>query len=99
MSDFKQFPEMITLVSLGSGLDSWDGTLSGGILCLLVDNLCAILASMVVQGRAAVTTELKTTFKKRMRTPDLALCRAQITRRAGRKLWIRGTVEDGGWKG
>jgi thioesterase superfamily protein 4 len=87
--------EQLVLVSVGDGLDSWDGILSGGILCLLVDNVCAIMASTEFAGREAITTELKTTFVRKMRTPGVALCRAREIRREGRKLWIRGTVEDG----
>lgn len=87
--------EHLVLVSVGSGLDSWDGILSGGILCLLVDNVCAIMASTGFEGRKAVTTELKTRFVRKMRTPGVALCRAREMRRDGRRLWIRGTVEDG----
>jgi thioesterase superfamily protein 4 len=87
--------EHLVLVSVGSGLDSWDGILSGGILCLLVDNVCAIMASTEFGGREAVTVELVTRFKRKMHTPGVALCRAREEKREGRKLWIRGTVEDG----
>jgi hypothetical protein len=75
--------EMLSIVSIGDGLDSWDGILSGGILCLLVDNASAILASITFQGRAVVTMELKTAFKKSMKTPGLALCTARIEKKEG----------------
>lgn len=44
---------------------------------------------------STMTAYLKVDYKGPVRTPGTVLCRAWLERREGRKMWGRGTVEDG----
>lgn len=41
------------------------------------------------------TASLKIDFRRPVRTPGVLLCRSWLERREGRKLWVKGRVEDG----
>ena len=39
--------------------------------------------------------DLKTNYKKPVRTPGILLCLAKLERRERNKIYLRGTIEDG----
>ena len=43
-----------------------------------------------------IITDLNTSYRKPAPTPGTLLCTAKIERQEGRKLYVRGTIEDGG---
>lgn len=42
-----------------------------------------------------MTTDLNTTYKNPIPTPCVLLCKAEIVRQDGRKVFVNGTIEDG----
>ncbi|KAF8053825.1 thioesterase superfamily protein [Tricharina praecox] len=78
------------LVSLGTGMNGHGGILHGGIVSTLLD-----MATGSAVVALAFTAYLNVTFRKPVPTPSVVLCRGWLVRREGRKLFIRGTVEDG----
>lgn len=86
-------PETILLLSLGTGLDGYKEILQGGMFGPIFDQAASICA--VLLGVPTFTTvEMTMRWKKRVPLPSVILCRTVVTRREGRKFWIRGTVED-----
>jgi len=45
--------------------------------------------------RKMMTAYLNVGFKKPVATPSVVLCRGWVTKREGRKIWAKGTIEDG----
>ncbi|KAK0510696.1 hypothetical protein JMJ35_007128 [Cladonia borealis] len=87
-------PSFFLLLSLGPGLDGYNGNLHGGMLGIIIDqatSMCAIGAA----GPTAATAEMTLRYKKRSPLPSMVLCRSVVTKWEGRKLWLRGTIEDG----
>lgn len=86
-------PETIVLYSLGPDLGGYRNIAHGGTLLALVDQTigeCALRGC----GPSVMTLELKSTFKRAFGLPGIAVCRAVGTRREGKKLWLKGTLED-----
>ena len=86
-------PEFLLLLSLGSGLGGYIDILHGGMFGFIVDqatSICAILTA----GPTAATTEITLRYKRSVPLPSVILCRSVATKRDGRKLWVRGTIED-----
>ena len=87
-------PAFFLLLSLGCGLNGYKNILHGGMFGLIMDqasSICAVLTA----GPTAMTTEMTVQYKKSVPLPSVVLCRTVATKREGRKLWIRGTIEDG----
>ena len=62
-----------------------------GVILDQASSVCAVLeASPTVR-----TLEMKLRYMKGVPLPSVVLCRAAVTRKEGRKLWVRGIVEDG----
>ena len=87
-------PAFYLLLSLGAGLDGHKGILHGGVLSLIMDQASSICAVMTA-GPTAVTAEMTLRYRKSVPLPSVVLCRTVVIRREGRKLWTRGTIEDG----
>ena len=87
-------PSVILLLSLGPGLDGYKGFMHGGMFGVIMDqvtSMCAILTA----GSKATTAEMTLHYKKRLPLPSVVLSRSVVTKWEGRKLWLRGTIEDG----
>ena len=59
-----------------------------------MDQASAICAVQTA-GPTAVTAEMNVKYVERVPLPSVVLCRTVATRSESRKLWIRGTIEDG----
>ena len=87
-------PAFFLLLSLGSGLEGYRGTLHGGVSGVIMDqatSMCAILTA----GPRAKTAEMTLRYRKSVPLPSVVLCRTVAAKREGRKIWVRGTLEDG----
>lgn len=82
------------VLSLGSGLQGYKDMLHGGIFSVLLDQSNAICI-LSVTPPPSVTAQMDLKFKKSVPVPGVVLCRSVIVRREGKKLWVRGTIEDG----
>ncbi|MCJ1230881.1 hypothetical protein MMC12_007555 [Toensbergia leucococca] len=58
-------------------------------------NQAAGICAALTAGPAAVTAEMTLQYKKRAPLPSVVLCRTVAIKKENRKLWIRGTIEDG----
>ena len=87
-------PMFVLLLSLGSGLDGYNKVLHGGMFGVIFDqasSMCAIHTA----GPTAVTAGMNIQYFERVNLPSVVLCRTVAIRKEGRKLWTRGTIEDG----
>jgi len=86
--------EVRMLLSLGSGVNGHPHTCHGGLVATMLDEVLGLMVSFH-QVRSTFTAFLNVEFKKPVPTPGIVLCRAWVTRAEGRKIWARGTIEDG----
>ena len=90
--------ELVALLALGRGVNGHTDTAHGGILAAILDNLMGLTMSLYQSpGTAGYTVYMTVRFKRPLRTPGAVLCRGWLEegRSGGRKLFVRGTVEDG----
>ena len=66
----------------------------GGMFGFILDQAMGMCA-MFTAGSPVTTAEMTLHYKKRLPLPSVVLCRNVVTKREGRKLWVRGTIEDG----
>ena len=84
------------VLKLGSGVNGHVDICHGGFVSLLLDEVIGTAAENVRQpDKSTMTAYLKVDYKKPVPTPGLVLCRAWIETTEGRKMFGRGTVEDG----
>jgi uncharacterized protein (TIGR00369 family) len=88
---------VISLLSLGTGLDGHPGVAHGGLLSVLLDEAMSLVAyAHLPAGRDVYTAWIKVGFRRPVETPGVVLLRAWVEERsAGRKMWVRANVEDG----
>ncbi|KAH7400750.1 HotDog domain-containing protein [Phaeosphaeria sp. MPI-PUGE-AT-0046c] len=103
--------EIVTIVDLGDGLSGFPKVCHGGMLATLLDEVCGVLivinteinlerakASGLSEGSIGanyMTAYLNTSYKRPAPTPGALLCTARVEKQDGRKLYVRGTIEDG----
>ena len=87
-------PSLFLLLSLGPGLDGHKGIMHGGMFGFILDQATGMCA-MFTAGATVTTAEMTLQYKKKLPLPSVVLCRSVVTKREGRKFWVRGTVEDG----
>lgn len=88
-------PEIISLLTLGSGLNGGAHVLHGGIITTIIDDTMGML--LVLNGAGgSVTAELKMRFLKRVSTPATVVAGARCVKREDRrKFWMEGWLKDG----
>ncbi|EOO03792.1 putative thioesterase thiol ester dehydrase-isomerase protein [Phaeoacremonium minimum UCRPA7] len=84
---------MTALLDLGEDMCSYPGMLHGGLYSVLLDEVMGTAANFQT-ANAAYTAELTTKYKKPVRTPQVVLIRGRVIKKEGRKLQVRGTIED-----
>lgn len=88
--------ESITILKIGSGVNGHIDICHGGFVSVLLDEVIGLAADDVrPRDKSTMTAYLKVDYKKPVRTPAVVLCRAWVEKSEGRKLFGRGTVEDG----
>ena len=91
-----KFCEIVALLSLGSGVNGHLDTCHGGFVSVILDEVIGTAAEYERPAeKSTMTAYLKVDFKKPVPTPSIILCRAWLEKVEGRKLWGRGTIEDG----
>jgi acyl-coenzyme A thioesterase PaaI-like protein len=92
----RQYGEILSLLSIGSGVNGHINTSHGGFVSLLHDESLGLAAeNLKPSDKTTMTAYLKVDYKKPLKTPNVVLCRAWGERREGKKLYVRGTMEDG----
>ncbi|KAI1485768.1 HotDog domain-containing protein [Biscogniauxia mediterranea] len=87
------FPVFSALLDLGADLNSYVGTMHGGLYGVLMDEVMGTAAKLQ-SPHGAYTVRFQTDYRRQIRPPQVVLVRGRVTRREGRKLFVRGTIED-----
>ncbi|KAL8711889.1 MAG: hypothetical protein Q9220_003833 [cf. Caloplaca sp. 1 TL-2023] len=92
-----KFPvgEMVTLYSVGNGLDGHEGVIHGGFIALILDEIMGTLIRHYRPVKNPYTVSLTVEYKKFIATPSAFVCRSRFSGMEGRKMQTSGTVEDG----
>lgn len=91
----KKRTESILLASMGSGMDGHHGLAHGGTIATLFDESLSLAAMMALENKQFVTGSTYVVYKKPLPTPGLVLVRSWVDKFEGRKVWVKGTMEDG----
>lgn len=105
---YTRVEEVKTLLAVGSGVNGYPHVCHGGVVATMLDEVMSVL--LVVMGdreeamakatggsfeRAPTfTAELAVKYLKPIATPQILCVTARISKIQGRKLWIKGTIED-----
>ncbi|KAK0715767.1 HotDog domain-containing protein [Lasiosphaeris hirsuta] len=81
------------LLDLGEDLCSFQGTLHGGLFAVLMDEVMGTAANFQAQ-HGAYTVQFNTNFRKAIKTPQVVLVRGRVVKKDGRKIFVKGTIED-----
>ncbi|KAG9242229.1 thioesterase family protein-like protein [Calycina marina] len=100
---FKKLPDstykhgqFLSLLSIGSGVNGHINTSHGGFVSLMLDEALGLAAeNSRPLDKITMTAYLKVDYKKPVTTPSIVLCRAWVEKTEGKKLFLRGTVENG----
>lgn len=93
--------EVLTLLSLGSGLNGWPKVCHGGAVATIVDEVMGVLLSVNrhhgdAQFRGTtMTAYLNVKYLKAVATPQVVLVKAKFQQVKGRKRFVESTVMNG----
>ncbi|KAK0774457.1 hypothetical protein LTR91_018300 [Friedmanniomyces endolithicus] len=88
--------EQCMLLSLGHALDGKPGRAHGGFNSLVLDQLCGKAAHYSAPNAIPpATATLTVDYRAPVGTPCVVLARAWVVEVSGRKIWVRGVIEDG----
>jgi thioesterase superfamily protein 4 len=89
--------EFLSLLALGRGSNGHANVAHGGLIATILDEIMGVAVVLHRSpGMSGYTALLNVTYKRPVPTPGVVLCRTWLeSRSCGRKLWLRGTVEDG----
>jgi acyl-coenzyme A thioesterase PaaI-like protein len=91
-----QFLEIISLLKLGSGVNGHVDTCHGGFISVILDEIMGYAAQYENPlGKGSMTAYLKVDYKSPVKTPGVIMTRSWVERIEVRKMWGRGTIEDG----
>jgi acyl-coenzyme A thioesterase PaaI-like protein len=83
------------LLSVGDGLDGKAGRIHGGFSSLVLDQVCGSCAhNSMPQPLPPATATMTVDFKHTIDTPGQVLARAWMIEASGRKMWVKGVIED-----
>jgi acyl-coenzyme A thioesterase PaaI-like protein len=85
------------LMSVGTGLDGKTGRAHGGLTSVVMDQLLGGTANRLAAQNEdpPATATLTVDYKAPIDTPGVILARAWATEITGRKVWLKGSIEDG----
>ncbi|KAL8947577.1 MAG: hypothetical protein Q9222_006155 [Ikaeria aurantiellina] len=87
--------EMITLYSVGNGLDGHENVIHGGFIALILDEIMGMLIRHYRPVKNPYTGSLKVDYKRFITTPSAFVCRSRLSGMEGSRFKTSGTVEDG----
>ncbi|EPE30507.1 Thioesterase/thiol ester dehydrase-isomerase [Glarea lozoyensis ATCC 20868] len=89
----RPFLECAALLDLGLGVSGFAKTAHGGVLAVMLDEVLGTAANMQAE-KGAYTASLKINFKRPVKLPQVVLVRGRVERVEGKKIFVKGTVED-----
>ncbi|KAK0672313.1 HotDog domain-containing protein [Cercophora samala] len=81
------------LLDLGEDLCSYAGTMHGGLFAVLMDEVMGTAANFQSE-HGAYTVQFNTNFRRPIKLPMAVVVRGRVIKKAGRKLMVRGCIED-----
>jgi acyl-coenzyme A thioesterase PaaI-like protein len=88
--------EIISILKLGSGVSGHPDICHGGFVSTLLDEVIGTAAEDIrPHDKSTMTAYLKVDYKKPIPTPVVMMCRGWVEKMEGRKIYGKGTVEDG----
>ena len=81
------------LLDLGEDLCGYTNTLHGGLFTVLMDEVMGTAANFQAD-HGAYTAQLTTKYRRTIKTPQVVLVRGRVVRKEGRKIFVKGTIED-----
>lgn len=97
--------EARAFIDVGDGLNGYPATMHGGMIAALLDELTGLILNVnndhqnrtsgVNNSLTAMTAYLNVSYKKPLPVPGIILGTSKIEKVDGRKLYLRGTLEDG----
>ncbi|RDL42188.1 uncharacterized protein BP5553_02167 [Venustampulla echinocandica] len=87
--------EVVTVLSIGSGVNGHSDVCHGGFVSVLLDEALGAAAEQEhPPDKSAMTAYLNVNYKKPVMTPSNVLCRGIVKKTDGRKMWLEGLIED-----
>jgi thioesterase superfamily protein 4 len=84
------------LLKLGSGVNGHIDTCHGGFLAVVLDEVIGTISEYErPPDKSTMTAFLKVDYKRPVPTPGYVLVKSWVEKREGRKIWARGSIEDG----
>ncbi|KAL2167399.1 hypothetical protein VTG60DRAFT_1349 [Thermothelomyces hinnuleus] len=81
------------LLDLGEDLCGYKGMMHGGALAVILDEtMCAAADN---QSRCAFTATMSISFLRPVKLPGPVIVRSRVVKKQGRKIHVRGAIEDG----
>jgi acyl-coenzyme A thioesterase PaaI-like protein len=98
--------EVISLLTLSSGMNGAAHVLHGGIIATLIDDVMGTLLTVNKEEQpsgkpltaSTVTAKLAMEYKAPVKTPQTVMVVARVEKMEGRKFWLEGKMLDGGGK-
>ncbi|KAK4214864.1 Thioesterase/thiol ester dehydrase-isomerase [Rhypophila decipiens] len=81
------------LLDLGEDLCGFAGTMQGGLFAVLMDEVMGTAANFQAK-LGAYTVQFNTKFLRPVKLPQVVLVRGRVIKLDGRKIHVRGTIED-----
>ncbi|KAM7184504.1 HotDog domain containing protein, partial [Naviculisporaceae sp. PSN 640] len=81
------------LLDLGEDMASYAGTMHGGLFTVLMDEVMGTAANFQCE-KGPYTVQLNTKYIRPIKLPQIVLVRGRVVRKNGRKIVVRGTIED-----
>ena len=93
--DDDDYGEGRVLIALGSGVDGHLNTAHGGVAATLLDQALGNVAGIhITPGKNIFTAYLHVNYQKPLPTPSIIIIKSRLDpRSAGRKIYVRGTLE------
>ncbi|CAK7901350.1 hypothetical protein CAAN1_11S02542 [[Candida] anglica] len=81
-----------TFLHFGDELSGHKALIHGGLLATILDELTCRLAFQNFPSRKGVTASLSLSYKKPCYVNSYVLVRCEVTKKSGRKCWVKGSI-------
>ncbi|KAI9902270.1 hypothetical protein N3K66_004087 [Trichothecium roseum] len=85
---------LLAFYYLGRKLSGHNGLVHGGVSATLLDECMGRATFPRLTGKIAVTANLQVDYRAPIKVDSVVLVRANVTECEGRKVWVRGVIED-----
>ncbi len=93
-NDVPQTGQILRFYTFGDGLNAHPNLLHGGVIASILDSTMGNAIGQAIGG-TTFTVKLAVEYMRPVKTPGTVMVRARIVDVDGRKVWVKGRVEDG----